>query len=66
MKLLINGEYKDFTTNIDLSKLMEEIGFVNDNFAIAVNRKFVPKNKYGEIILAEADEVEIICPMQGG
>lgn len=35
-------------------------------YSIALNRCFVPRARYAEVILGEYDEVDVIQPMQGG
>lgn len=35
-------------------------------FAAAVNLQFVPRNTYGQHVLAEGDRIEIIAPITGG
>ncbi|QWD99263.1 sulfur carrier protein ThiS [Polynucleobacter sp. MG-5-Ahmo-C2] len=35
-------------------------------YAVAVNLNFVPKNKHGEFLLNENDQVEVIAPVTGG
>lgn len=34
--------------------------------AVAVNRRFVPRERYQQIILEEGDAVDLVLPMQGG
>ena len=35
-------------------------------YAVAVTLNFVPKNKHGEFLLNENDQVEVIAPVTGG
>jgi sulfur carrier protein len=36
------------------------------DFAVALNRHFIPREQYKKTYLQEGDSVEIISPMQGG
>lgn len=65
MQLSINGNEQD----LEVSTILELLINLNKKpefLAVAVNKKFVPKNKYPEFKLTEGDRVEIVTPHPGG
>jgi sulfur carrier protein len=65
VKILLNGEA--FATDAKtLDELCARLGFTEAKIATAVNGSFVAVPSRGAIKLAEADEVEIVAPRQGG
>ncbi|MFT7560602.1 MAG: sulfur carrier protein [Flavobacteriales bacterium] len=65
MQLVINGK-KHSTYSKKLHEILNELKLTNNNFAIAVNEVFIPKNKYTTLTLNENDQIEVLSPMQGG
>lgn len=50
-----------------LEVLLKQPGIVHcKTFAVALNREFIPKSRYREVMLNNGDQVEILMPMQGG
>jgi len=65
LKILLNGEA--FATDAKtLDELCARLGFAEAKIATAVNRSFVAASSRGATSLAEADEIEIVAPRQGG
>lgn len=65
MKILLNGEA--FATDAaTLEELCARLGFAEAKIATAVNGSFVATAKRLATPLAEADEIEILAPRQGG
>jgi sulfur carrier protein len=66
MEIEINGVLKTINNPISLLSLVDEI--VNDTkgLAVAVNNSVVPKEKWTEKMLNEADKVLLIRATQGG
>ena len=65
MKILLNGEA--FATDAKtLGELCGRLGFAEAKIATAVNGGFVAAAARGTTRLAEADEIEIVAPRQGG
>lgn len=65
MKVLLNGEA--FATDVKtLDELCARLGFAEAKIATAVNGSFVPAPSRGATQLADADEIEIVAPRQGG
>jgi len=49
-----------------LTELLEAQGYANKQFAIAINRQFIPRSCYATTQLQAGDIIDIITPMQGG
>lgn len=65
MKITINGETTDAADGSTIAALLET-RVQRVGVAVAINGEFVPRSLYGERILLEGDEIEIVAPMQGG
>ena len=66
MKVIINGEPKEFDNEINIKTLIETLGYEKGVGAVAVNMTFVASDKYEETMLQDGDEVEILAPVCGG
>jgi sulfur carrier protein len=65
LNILINGEA--FATDAKtLDELCARLGFAGAKVATAVNGGLVAAAARGTTKLAEADEIEIVAPRQGG
>lgn len=65
MQILLNG--KHFATEArNLDELCEGLGFADAKIATAMNGSFVAASERKGTPLAEAAEVEIVAPRQGG
>ena len=65
MQILVNGEH--VTTDArSLDELCRTLGFAGAKVATAVNGAFVAATARAFTKLAEADEIEIVAPRQGG
>jgi sulfur carrier protein len=65
LQILLNGE-RLATDAKTLDELCAKLGFAEARIATAVNGSFVAAGARGETQLAEADEIEIVAPRQGG
>jgi thiamine biosynthesis protein ThiS len=66
MKLVINGEDRDFATPLTLAALVERLGMKQDRVAIELNRDIVPRDQWPQTNLAEGDRLEIVHFVGGG
>jgi len=66
MKLLINGEDREFNSPLSLSSLVEQLGMKTDRVAIELNRNIVARERWAETNLAEGDRLEIVHFVGGG
>jgi sulfur carrier protein len=65
LQILLNGE-RFATEASNLDELCVKLGFAEAKIATAINGSFVAVAERGTTQLAEADEVEIVAPRQGG
>jgi len=65
LQILLNGE-RFATDASNLDELCAKLGFAEAKVATAVNGSFVAAAKRSATHLAEADEIEIVAPRQGG
>jgi sulfur carrier protein len=65
LQILLNGE-RVATDARNLDELCAKLGFAEAKVATAVNGSFVAASARPATQLAEADEVEIVAPRQGG
>jgi sulfur carrier protein len=63
--LTVNGERKSVRAGSP-RELLAELELKGEFFAIAVNRRVVPRARWDEAALKDGDEVEIVTPRQGG
>ena len=66
MKLLINGEDRDFNSPLSLSSLVEQLGMKTDRVAVELNRNIVARERWAETNLNEGDRLEIVHFVGGG
>ena len=65
MQILLNG--KGYTTEAsDLDELCATLGFADAKIATAMNGSFVAASERKATQLADAAEIEIVAPRQGG
>jgi len=65
MNIIVNNEPKQ-VSNDTIQNLLDELGYEQQQFAIALNEDFVPRSHYATTHLTENDRIEIVAPMQGG
>ena len=66
MKLIINGEGKNFSSPLSLSSLIEQLGMKQDRVAVELNLNIVPRERWAETNLADGDRLEIVHFVGGG
>jgi sulfur carrier protein len=66
MKLIINGEDREFNAPLSLSSLVEQLGMKTDRVAVELNRDIVARERWAETTLAEGDRLEIVHFVGGG
>ena len=66
MKLTVNGEERVLEAGATLARLVRELAIEGRPIAIELNRKVVPRDRYGEVLLAEGDRLEIVTLVGGG
>ena len=66
MKLTINGEAKEFSADITLEKMLEELHLQDKVMASAVNMQIVKQNEWATYILCDGDKIELLDFVGGG
>lgn len=66
MKLIINGNEKEFSENITLEKVLKELGLTDKVMAAAVNMEIVKQNCWGTYTLKDMDKLELLDFVGGG
>ncbi len=70
MKVFINGEERQLTTNSITLKTLLKTYYPHlleaKGIAIAVNQEVVPKSRWENYRLKEKDKIEIVSAFQGG
>jgi sulfur carrier protein len=66
INLVINGEPRDFQTPLKVSDLVETLGFAGKRVAIERNGEIVPRSTYGNTVLLDGDQLEIVVAVGGG
>lgn len=66
MKLLINGEDRNFDGPLSLQGLVEQLGMKADRVAVELNRDLVPRTQWLATSLADGDRLEIVHFVGGG
>lgn len=66
MKLIINGEEKQFEAIATLAALLEQLGIKGDRVAVELNREIVPRTNWLNTELHDGDKLEIVHFVGGG
>jgi sulfur carrier protein len=66
IKISVNGEMKEVSENLNVTELIDELGYKTKGFAVAINTTFVAIDTYGKTLINENDEIDILAPVQGG
>lgn len=61
----INGQKQALNDTVSIAALLER-RCQSAGVAVAINGEFVPKSQHAAHILHDADDIEIVAPMQGG
>ena len=62
----INGGNKEQYDGKTLEEMIAEEGYEKSRIAIEINEEIIPKTRYGEVILQDADRVEVVSFVGGG
>jgi len=66
IEIIVNGEKKSISDNINIKEMLQELGYTKKGFAIALNETFVAISSYETTTIQAGDSVEILSPVQGG
>ena len=66
MKILVNGEEKNFNDNLSVENLIISLGVEGKVMAVAINSHIVKKDDWGLRILQDGDKIELLQFTGGG
>jgi sulfur carrier protein len=66
MKIIVNGEDKEFEENITLSSTLEKLSLVGKVMAAAVNMEIVKQGAWDNYVLKDGDTLELLDFVGGG
>ncbi|MFY7928281.1 MAG: sulfur carrier protein ThiS [Oligoflexus sp.] len=67
MRIQVNGrELQVDQESLTIHGLLEELGYLNNFVAVAINETCVPRHDYTAYRVSDRDRVEILAPMAGG
>jgi thiamine biosynthesis protein ThiS len=66
MKLIVNGEDREFSSISTVSGLLEQLGMKPDRVAVELNRDLVPRDRWATAKLSDGDKLEIVHFVGGG
>lgn len=66
MKLIINGEDREFATVSTVSDLLTQLGMKSDRVAVELNRELALRDSWATTKLSDGDRLEIVHFVGGG
>ena len=66
MIIVLNGESKEFPSNVSIQQLLDQLTIPAGRVACEVNLKIVKRAFYPDTVLKDGDTVEIIQAIGGG
>jgi thiamine biosynthesis protein ThiS len=66
MKLTINGEEREFSSDLTVASLLAALGLKPDRVAVELNRDLLPRDRWDHIQLSDSDKLEIVHFVGGG
>lgn len=66
MTITINGEKKEIQTEVNLSELLDKFSLPSERIAIELNKSVVRKRDWENIIVKDADKIEVVHFVGGG
>lgn len=66
MRVLINGETKEIAESVNLTELLEKFSLPRERIAVELNKQVVRKKDWANILIKDADRIEIVHFVGGG
>lgn len=66
MKIIVNGEEKNYTKEMTLLEMMNDLGLTDKVMAAAVNMNIVKEEAWASHTLSDGDKVELLDFVGGG
>lgn len=66
MKVYINGEIKEIAETVNLTELLANFSLPQERIAVELNKEVVRKKDWENILVKDADKIEIVHFVGGG
>ncbi len=66
MKIIINGETREFNTEVTLANVLKELSLEGKVMAAAVNMNIVKQDEWSTYTLSNGDKLELLDFVGGG
>jgi len=66
MDIFINSKKISLNESMTLDEVLKMDSQISGNYAVALNRIFVPRGQYSHTRMNEGDQIDVVYPMQGG
>jgi thiamine biosynthesis protein ThiS len=66
MKLIVNGEDREFSSERTVSTLLVQLGMKPDRVAVELNHELIPRDRWDATQLSDGDKLEIVHFVGGG
>ncbi len=66
MRITINGETRDISSNTGVAELVDELGDGTRRIAVELNGDILPRSRHAGTELEEGDVIEIVQAIGGG
>jgi len=66
MKIYINGETKEIAEEVNLTELLADFSLPQERIAVELNKEVVRKKDWENILVKDADKIEIVHFVGGG
>jgi len=66
IKVSVNGKIEEVNANLNVQQFIQELGYREKGFALAINTIFIAIHTYENTIIKEGDKIDILAPVQGG
>jgi sulfur carrier protein len=66
VNILLNGEEKRLEAPLTVAALLEALGCAGQRVAVEINQEIVPRSRHADVVLKDADRVEVVRAIGGG
>jgi sulfur carrier protein len=66
MKITLNDEVREIESGTTLAGLLGQLGLQAKFVAVEVNLEVVPRDRHGECVLRDGDQLELVTLVGGG
>jgi sulfur carrier protein len=66
MKITLNGEIKELESEVSLDRLLELLSLPKQRVAVELNREVVRKKDWPNVVVKDADRIEVVHFVGGG